>query len=71
LQIHVVLAMDIDKRKITSTKVITQKSHNTNKKEYKKPQLKSYGKLKDITLGGSPGAGDSGAGQLTFNPLGF
>ncbi len=52
--------MDDVKRKITETKVIAQKSRKTNKKEYKKPQLKSYGKLKDITLGGSPGGGDSG-----------
>ena len=53
--------MDDVKRKMTETKVTAQKSRKTNKKEYKKPQLKSYGKLKDITLGGSPGASDSGA----------
>jgi len=52
--------MDDVKRKITETKVTAQKSRKTNKKEYKKPQLKSYGKLKDITLGGSPGLNDSG-----------
>ena len=51
--------MDDVKRKMTETKVTAQKSRKTNKKEYKKPQLKSYGKLKDITLGGSPGGGDS------------
>ena len=52
--------MDDVKRKITETKVTAQKSRKTNKKEYTKPQLKSYGKLKDITLSGSPGTGDSG-----------
>ena len=53
--------MDDAKKEIIKTKVTAQKSRKTNKKEYKKPQLKSYGKLKDITLGGSPGGGDSGA----------
>ena len=53
--------MDDAKKEIIKTKATVQKSRNTNKKEYKKPQLKSYGKLKDITLGGSPGASDSGA----------
>ncbi|MCH7928423.1 MAG: hypothetical protein IID03_10650 [Candidatus Dadabacteria bacterium] len=52
--------MDDAKKEIIETKVTTLKSRKTNKKEYKKPQLKSYGKLKDITLGGSPGGGDSG-----------
>ena len=53
--------MDDAKKEIIKTKVTAQKSRKINKKEYKKPQLKSYGKLKDITLGGSPGASDSGA----------
>lgn len=51
--------MDDIKKEITETKVTAQKSRKTNKKEYKKPQLKSYGKLKDITFAGSPGTGDS------------
>jgi len=51
--------MDDVKRKITETKVSTQESLKPNKKDYKKPQLKSYGKLKDITLGGTDGVDDS------------
>ncbi len=46
------------------TKTVFKKSGNNpnhiNKKEYQKPQLKNYGKLKDIVLGPSPGTGDSG-----------
>ena len=30
------------------------------KKEYKKPELIHYGKIKDLTLGGSPGQFDTG-----------
>ena len=30
------------------------------KKAYQKPVLKSYGDVRDVTLGGSPGGGDSG-----------
>ncbi len=52
--------MDNVKKEITDTKVSTQESLKSNKKDYKKPQLKSYGKLKDITIGGSPNTGDSG-----------
>jgi len=62
--------MDDAKKEIIKTKVTAQKSCKTNKKEYKKPQLKSYGKLKDITLGGSPGSGDSGS-ETTRDPFGF
>jgi hypothetical protein len=29
------------------------------RKPYHKPTLQSYGELRDITLGGSPGVGDS------------
>jgi len=52
--------MDNVKKEITDTKVSTQESLKSNKKDYKKPQLKSYGKLKDITLGGTLGLHDSG-----------
>jgi hypothetical protein len=52
--------MDDAKKEIIKTKLTAQKSRKTYKKEYKKPQLKSYGKLKDITLGGSLGPGDTG-----------
>jgi len=53
---------DVNKE-ITKTKVSTEESRKLKKKEYKKPQLKNYGKLKDIVLGGTLGTEDSG------NPL--
>lgn len=34
------------------------------KKEYLKPQLLEMGDLRTVTLGGSPGAGDSGPGGI-------
>lgn len=33
------------------------------KKHYMKPQLKPLGDIRDVTMGGSPGFGDSGAGS--------
>jgi len=30
------------------------------KKDYKKPQLTALGDIRDVTMGGSPGTGDSG-----------
>lgn len=38
-------------------------------RRYRAPQLTRYGRLVDVTLGGSPGAGDSGGGVLIENPL--
>jgi hypothetical protein len=32
------------------------------KKQYVKPALTSLGDIRDVTMGGSPGFGDSGAG---------
>ena len=52
--------MDNVKKEITKTKITSQKPTKTNKKEYKKPKITNYGKLKDLTLGGSPGISDSG-----------
>jgi len=34
---------------------------------YEKPVLICYGDVRDITLGPSPGAGESGAGFFTLN----
>jgi len=34
-----------------------------NKKQYKKPELTPLGDIRDMTMGGSPGFGDSGAGS--------
>ncbi|NIU87997.1 MAG: hypothetical protein GWN56_12195 [Nitrosopumilaceae archaeon] len=58
-----------NKKNITNTKVSSKSSHMVKKREYKKPTLKDYGKLKDITMGGSPGTGDSGNPTL-FEPPG-
>ncbi|HSG31730.1 MAG TPA: hypothetical protein VLB82_09310 [Thermodesulfobacteriota bacterium] len=60
--------MDDVKKGITETKVAASESANSNKKLYKKPELKNYGKLKDITLGGSPGGGDSGNPGVELPP---
>ncbi len=52
--------MDDVKKIISETKVVKLNPVKSEKRDYKKPQLKSYGKLKEIKLGGSPGIGDSG-----------
>lgn len=38
------------------------KTEIISKKPYKKPQLISLGDIRDVTMGGSPGVGDSGGG---------
>lgn len=48
------------KDQIKNTSQEDRGAESTNKKEYKMPKIIQYGKLKDITLGGSPGTGDSG-----------
>ena len=60
--------MDDVKKEMTETKVSTREPGKSNKIVYKKPQIKNYGKLKDITLGGSPGGGDSGAPGTELPP---
>jgi hypothetical protein len=40
------------------------------KKPYVSPRLEKFGRFRDLTLGGSPGVGDSGAGAGSENPLG-
>jgi hypothetical protein len=37
-------------------------------KAYSKPQLKEYGMMQKITLGGSPGTGDSGNSNTEKSP---
>ena len=37
-----------------------------NTLSYEKPVLKCYGDVRDITLGPSPGVGESGAGVFIF-----
>lgn len=41
-------------------KAVTNKQYK-NKRVYIKPRLICYGDVRDITLGGSPGGGDSGS----------
>jgi len=60
--------MDDVKKEITETKVSVHKSGKPNKNVYKKPEIKNYGKLKDITLGGSPGGADSGNPNVELPP---
>ncbi len=36
------------------------KNNDKNKKQYTKPVLKPLGDIRDVTMGGSPGIGDSG-----------
>ena len=50
-------------------KVRQQDSAKLNKKDYKAPSLKSLGRLNTVTLGGSPGRGDSGSSSdITYDP---
>lgn len=39
-----------------------------DKKPYTRPWFEMYGHLQNITLGGSPGIGDSGSGGSRFPP---
>jgi hypothetical protein len=39
-----------------------QQGVRRTKKSYKKPELIPLGDIRDVTMGGSPGFGDSGAG---------
>lgn len=39
------------------------------RRPYRAPALVFFGDLRDLTLGGSPGVGDSGGGVLIQNPL--
>ena len=39
----------------------SQKTKTIVKKNYIKPKLKNLGDIRDVTMGGSPGVGDSGA----------
>lgn len=36
------------------------KNQDKTKKKYEKPELKPLGDIRDVTMGGSPGIGDSG-----------
>jgi len=41
-------------------KSLRQVVHEVKKRVYQKPRLICYGDVRDVTLGGSPGGGDSG-----------
>ena len=41
-----------------------------HRKPYRKPQLEELGDLRTLTLGGSPGTGDSGGGMFSEFPPG-
>lgn len=41
------------------------------RRRYRKPSLESLGDLRTITLGGSPGVGDSGASSTIQSPILF
>ena len=48
--------MNKDKRRINQ-----QAERQMNSRVYQKPRLICYGDVRDVTLGGSPGGGDSGS----------
>lgn len=39
------------------------------KPHYVKPQLRKHGDIRDVTVGGSPGMGESGAMYTTNEPI--
>jgi len=48
-----------------------ENQNNSQKKEvYKKPELIALGDIRDVTMGGSVGSGDSGSGGGSENPFG-
>ena len=49
-------------------KVHQQGRAKLNKKHYTAPSLKSLGRLNMVTLGGSPGLGDSGSETEPYDP---
>ncbi len=44
-------------------------SNSPQRKPYRKPYLKNLGDLRTLTLGGSPGAGDSGSSTIRTPPV--
>jgi hypothetical protein len=55
-----------------TTSCNTQKNGDipASRRLYQKPRLQELGDLRTLTLGGSPGNGDSGGGFLVENPRG-
>jgi hypothetical protein len=56
---------------ISNTTQVLCKNTVKPRKPYLKPRLEELGDLRSITLGGSPGAGDSGGGISTEFPTGY
>jgi hypothetical protein len=54
--------------KVCGVKLKQQDSAKPNKKHYAAPSLKSLGRLNTVTLGGSPGRGDSGNVNNPYDP---
>jgi hypothetical protein len=61
--------MIIDDRYSQETRIFIPGEANSSRKPYRKPHLEELGALLDLTLGGSPGAGDSGT-RHPENPMG-
>ena len=49
----------LDNKKISEIKKTHKKIQNFLRKPYHKPRLEELGDLRSLTLGGSPGGGDS------------
>lgn len=50
-------------------KIETSQNASLSEKPYETPVLISYGDVRDVTLGGTLGFGESGAGFSTFDNL--
>lgn len=48
---------------------VSQIDESCRKRPYVKPRLVDYGDLRTLTLGGSPGMGDSGGTMMVRKPL--
>lgn len=48
---------------------ITARSEQSGRRTYHPPVLSRYGDVRGLTLGGSPGFGDSGSGGGQENPF--
>jgi hypothetical protein len=55
---------DIERLEQPSAEVL----ESSTKRPYHPPVLEVLGDIRDLTMGGSPGAGDSGAAYVEFPP---
>ena len=59
-----------DDKRVSSPRKSEQGSQSPrSKRTYAPPRLTSYGRVIDVTLGGTPGAGDSSGDPFTENPI--